>query len=221
MGERIAIIGGTAGIGYSIAVRLAKIGKSIVIGSRFQWKAEEAAKTINSMFKEVCADGAVNRKAASEAEIVILTVPFKAQVEIAENISDCLKPNSILIDVTIPIKRSEDGFFSLIRLKEGSAAERLRKIIPEDVSLIASFKNISQYIIDRLDYIPKPSILLCGDSMEAKKKVVNLIDEMGGEPVDCGPLSNAFLLEALGVLMVNIESISRRNAYVRFEKLPD
>ncbi|MBS7611109.1 NADPH-dependent F420 reductase [Candidatus Bathyarchaeota archaeon] len=221
MGENIAIIGGTAGVGYSIAVRLAKIGKSIVIGSRFQWKAEEAAKTIKNTLKEAYVEGAVNHDAVSKAEIVILTVPFKAQVEIAEGIRDFLKPNSILIDVTIPVKRSEDGFFSLIRLKEGSATERLRKIIPENVSLVASFKNISQHVIDSLDYAPKPSILLCGDSMEAKKKVVNLINEMGGEPVDCGPLSNAVLLEALGVLMINIESVSRRNIYVRFEKISD
>ncbi|MEM3104609.1 MAG: hypothetical protein QXD69_03785, partial [Candidatus Bathyarchaeia archaeon] len=78
-------------------------------------------------------------------------------------------------------------------------------------------KNISQHVINSMDYTLKPSILLCGDSMEAKKKVANLINEMGGEPVDCGPLSNAILLEALGVLMINIESITRRNIYVRFE----
>ncbi|MEM2238781.1 MAG: NADPH-dependent F420 reductase [Candidatus Bathyarchaeia archaeon] len=217
MEERIAIIGGTAGIGYSIAVRLAKIGKNVVIGSRFRWKAEEVAKNIENMLRGVHVEGAVNYDAVSKAEIVILTVPFKAQVEIAEDIRDFFKSNSILIDVTIPIKRSEDGFFSLIRLKEGSATERLRKIIPENVSLVASFKNISQHVINSMDYTLKPSILLCGDSMEAKKKVANLINEMGGEPVDCGPLSNAILLEALGVLMINIESITRRNIYVRFE----
>lgn len=215
----IAVIGGTAGIGYSIAVRLAKIGKNVIIGSRFQEKAEEIARNIRSILVDAHVEGTVNHEATSKADIVILTVPFKAQMEIVENIKNFFKPNSILVDVTIPVKRFEDGFYSLIRLKEGSATERLRKIIPENVDLVASFKNVSQYVIDRLDYLPKPSILLCGDSNEAKEKIKTLILEMGGEPVDCGPLSNASLLEALGVLMINIERIGRYNLYVKFEKL--
>jgi len=40
----------------------------------------------------------------------------------------------------------------------------------------------------------------CGDDAEAKSIVASLISEINLDPIDCGPLSNAVLLDGLGML---------------------
>jgi len=44
------------------------------------------------------------------------------------------------------------------------------------------------------------SAFYCGDDAEAKSIVASLISEINLDPIDCGPLSNAVLLDGLGVL---------------------
>ncbi|MHA1835109.1 MAG: NAD(P)-binding domain-containing protein [Candidatus Baldrarchaeia archaeon] len=46
MAEKIAVIGGTGDLGFGLALRWAKAGKHIIIGSR---KEEKAKKTVEKM----------------------------------------------------------------------------------------------------------------------------------------------------------------------------
>jgi|GEM_PF-6304134 len=46
MTEKIAVIGGTGDLGFGLALRWAKAGKHIIIGSR---KEEKAKKTVEKM----------------------------------------------------------------------------------------------------------------------------------------------------------------------------
>lgn len=214
----MAVIGGTAGIGYALALRLARSGKSVLIGSRFAWKAEKAAKAIEEEVKGAYVRGLLNPEAAAKADIVVLAVPFKAQLTIFESIKASLKPNTVLIDVTIPLEQTSNGC-RLLRVEEGSATERLLKLLPEDIDLVAAFKNVSEYVLKSPSQTLDCDILLCGDSAEAKKKVITMIEEIGARAVDCGPLANSHLLEALGVLMINLETLHKRHICVKFKKL--
>ncbi|MCD6443579.1 NADPH-dependent F420 reductase [Candidatus Bathyarchaeota archaeon] len=218
MENPIAIIGGTAGIGYALALRLARAGREVIIGSRFPWKAEYAARTLEEKAGKAHVTGFKNPEAAAKADIVVLAVPFKAQINIFEGIKDALRPNTVLVDVTIPLKRSKNGC-RLIRLKEGSATERLLRLLPENVDLVASFKNVSEHVLKDLSQPLDCDILICGDSDEAKKKVMEVIEDIEARPVDCGPLANSYLLEALGVLMINLEILHRYHVCVKFKRL--
>ena len=46
------------------------------------------------------------------------------------------------------------------------------------------------------------SMFYCGDDEEAKAAVKYLIEATGMDPIDCGPLNSARLLEPMAVLMM-------------------
>ncbi len=85
----IAIIGGTGPEGSGLALRWAKAGEKVVIGSR---SAERAAATASAIIENarvapgaparaIEISGAENSEACASADIVVLTVPFEAQAE--------------------------------------------------------------------------------------------------------------------------------------------
>lgn len=49
-----------------------------------------------------------------------------------------------------------------------------------------------------------PTVFVCGDDEEAKRTVAALIEDIGAQPVDAGPLSAARLIEPAMMLVVSI-----------------
>ena len=85
----VAILGGTGGLGTGLARRWAEAGYQIIIGSRSQDKAEEAAVDLRALMQARGA-GVVqvlamdNIAAAQTADIAALTVPFAHHASTAE-----------------------------------------------------------------------------------------------------------------------------------------
>jgi len=50
----------------------------------------------------------------------------------------------------------------------------------------------------------KPVMFYCGDDKDAKSKVKPLIDELGFEAVDAGPLAQARTLEPFALLWISL-----------------
>nr|MBA2419776.1 NAD(P)-binding domain-containing protein [Thermoleophilaceae bacterium] len=75
--EPVPIVGGTGALGFGLAARWAKAGVPVVIGSREEDRAQEAAGRI----ADGEAHGLENSEAARQGPIVILTVPFRNQSE--------------------------------------------------------------------------------------------------------------------------------------------
>src|SRR5690606_28816315 len=78
----IAVIGGTGAEGSGLAFRWAAAGYAIILGSR---SAEKAAQSAAELAAKLPADagsihGAANADAAAAAEIIVLSVPYDAQV---------------------------------------------------------------------------------------------------------------------------------------------
>ena len=74
--RRIAVIGGTGALGGGLALRWAERGHKVVIGSRSEQKAIDAAEAISSSVGKDSVTGANNLAAAAAADIVVLTIPF-------------------------------------------------------------------------------------------------------------------------------------------------
>ena len=82
----ISLLGGTGDLGTGLATRLLKAGYKVIIGSRTLEKAQHAERSLGKNTK-----GLLNKDAALQGEIIILTVPFAHQregsaAEIAQNI---------------------------------------------------------------------------------------------------------------------------------------
>ena len=76
--NKIAIIGGTGAEGLGLAMRFAKAGQDVLIGSRSQERAEEAARKVKEALPEATVEGLLNAEAVEPAEVVFLTVPWDA-----------------------------------------------------------------------------------------------------------------------------------------------
>jgi len=205
----VSIIGGTHGLGHGLAMRLAKANWKVIIGSRKLEKAQRISKEIaETLGGKANVIGYENSRAASEADIVVFAVPFEAQETISEQIKGSLKPGTVVIDVTVPVTKIENRF-ALIELEE-SASEKLRRLLPDYVDVVAAFKNVPAKALERISEPLNCDVIVCGDSEKAKKRVFKLIEAIeGARAVDGGSLKNARLLEALSVLLINLCVIHR------------
>src|SRR5579871_3768286 len=82
----IAVLGGSGAEGGGLAIRWAHAGHNVIIGSRTAERAQEAAERISKHAGKPVA-GFANREAAAKAEIIVLAVPYAAQVSTATEVA--------------------------------------------------------------------------------------------------------------------------------------
>ena len=200
MPRSIAIVGGTGAEGFGLATRLARAGARVIIGSRDLAKAQAAAARIPG------AEGRLNPDAASEAEIVILTVPLAAQIAILKSIRGSFRPGAILVDATVPLEAAIGGRASrALTLWSGSAAQQAAQHVPDGVAVVAAFHTLSAEVLAQIDHPIDSDILICGDNADAKTAVREVIALLpGARAVDAGPLENARLIETLAALLISL-----------------
>jgi NADPH-dependent F420 reductase len=88
---KIAILGGTGEQGPGLALRWAKAGEEVIIGSRQQEKGEKVAVELNQELGKDLLRGTDNVTAAAAADVVVLTVPYSAHVSTLESVKAQLK----------------------------------------------------------------------------------------------------------------------------------
>lgn len=197
--KRIAILGGAGKEGGGLALRWANAGHRVIIGSRDLPRAWEAAKEINEKTGRDNASGAVNIDAASQADIVVLAVPFSAQRATVEAVADALQ-GKILIDVTVPLVPPK---VSRVQLPGGgSAVEAIQKMLGEGVRVVSAFQNISAHHLTHLDATIDCDVLVCADDAEAADYVVGLAKEIGLGAWNAGVLANSVVSEALTSVLI-------------------
>jgi len=194
----IAIIGGTGAEGGGIALRLAKAGHRVLIGSRDAAKAKAAAGELAAVAGAVIA-GDGNRAVASAAELVILTVPYAAQRPTVEEIRDVLA-GKILVDATAPLVPPR---VNRVQLPEGgSAVAAIQALLGEQVRVASAFQNVSAEKLRHLDQPVDCDVLVCADDAPARQAVIDLIATMEMRGIDGGPICNSAAAEALTSLLI-------------------
>jgi NADPH-dependent F420 reductase len=202
--EVVAVVGGTGAEGNGLALRFAKAGVRVLIGSRNPERAQAAAKTIAERTGATEITGHSNLEAASKAPIVILTVPLAAQVETLKSIRNSFAPGSTLVDATVPLEIALGGRLSrIISLWDGSAAQQAARLAPPGVSVVSAFHGLSAEALANLDHPIDCDALICGDSLEAKTAVSALAEKIPGvRAIDVGPLEHARYLESSAALLI-------------------
>ena len=197
--ETLAVIGGTGNIGYGLALRWSDAGHSVIIGSRTVAKAQSAAATLNEglVAEKIC--GLANSEAAAAADIVVLTVPFAAQISTLEQIREAVQ-GKIVIDVTVPLVPPKVG---RVQLPEGdSAALITQKVLGDNVRVISAFQNVGAKHLAELGHDVDCDVLVCGDDKDAREIVVRLATTAGLRGIHAGPLANSVAPEALTSVLI-------------------
>ncbi|PKL68924.1 MAG: NADPH-dependent F420 reductase [Methanobacteriales archaeon HGW-Methanobacteriales-1] len=206
---KVAIIGGTGDQGFGLALRFAKSGEKVLLGSRDIKKAENSVNVIHNMLKGEeldCIQGMTNQDAAAQGDIVILTVPLQAQKITLSSIKDYLE-GKILVDATVPLETCVGGKSTrYIDLWEGSAAERTAEILKDKNTIVVSaFNNVSSASLTNIKEDVKCDCLISGDDSESKAVVMELAEKIPGvKAIDCGPLENARIVEKITPLLINL-----------------
>ncbi len=206
---KIGIIGGTGDQGLGLALRFAKSGEEVIVGSRDVKKAENAVNVIENMLKsEDCPNikGMTNEETAKEADLLVLTVPLQAQMITLKSIKD-LMDGKILIDATVPMESCLGGSpVRYVNMWDGSAAERTASFLKDkDVRVVSAFNNISAASLTNIEKDIDCDCLISGDDTEAKKEAMDLAEKIPGvRAIDCGPLENARIVEKITPLLINL-----------------
>jgi hypothetical protein len=203
----VCIVGGTGALGFGLAVRLGCAGVPIVIGSRDAERAQEAVRRARERIPEGVFTGAENAEAVAEAEIVILSVPFRSHSETLTNLKQALSAEQhLIIDATVPLAAAVSGKATrTLGVWQGSAAQQAQEMVPDGVRVVSAFHTVSAALLTDLDHHLDEDVLVCGDKRADKAKVSELIDKITGlRAVDCGPLELARIVEQFTPLLISI-----------------
>ena len=198
--ETIAILGGTGDLGGGLARRWSRAGYTIIIGSRTLEKGQKAAADLLAEFPDLNVTGMENLDAATQADIVVLTVPFAHQVSTLEVVKPGLT-GKVLVDVTVPLVPPKVG---TVQMPEGgSAAQMAQDCVGDDVQVVSAFQNVGAQHL-REDHAIACDVLVTGNKRAARYKVIELVEAAGLKGWHAGPLANAAAAEALTSVLITI-----------------
>ncbi len=222
MAEPIPIIGGTGALGYGLAVRLARAGQSIVIGSRKPERALEATERLRKAVPGAEVEGLENGEAVKRGPIVFLTVPFRAQSETLTNLKEALAEGQLLVDCTVPLAAAISGKATrTLGVWQGSAAQQAQEMAPDGVTVISALHTVSAPALAGDEQLDE-DVLICGDRKADKGRVAALIELIDGlRAVNAGPLDQARIVEPLTALLIGINSRYKTHAGIKITGLPE
>ena len=218
----IPIIGGTGALGYGLALRWAKTGQAVTIGSRSAERAGEAASKLREALPEARVEGLVNEEAAQRGPVVFLTVPFRAQSENLNNLRPALRDGQLLVDCTVPLAAAVSGKATRsLGVWQGSAAQQAQEMVPDGVTVVSALHTVSAPVLGDLESELDEDVLICGDRRADKAKVARLVEAIAGlRAVNAGALETARIVEQLTPLLISVNSRYKTHAGIRVTGLP-
>jgi NADPH-dependent F420 reductase len=224
--DHVAVIGASGALGFGLALRLARTGVPIAIGSRDGARAVETAERARTIVPDGSFSAHENADAvrAIGAEgVVILSVPFRNQSETLANLKDALVAGQLLIDATVPLAATVGGKATrMLGVWQGSAAQQALEMAPEGVHVVSALHTVSAASLSDLEHPLTQDVLVCGDSRADKRRAAALIDRIDGlRCVDCGRLEMARTTEALTALLIAVNARYKAHAGIRVTSLPE
>ena len=209
----LAFLGGTGPEGRGLALRLALAGEEVVIGSRDESRAREAAEALTELAPQATITGDVNSVAAQHADLVFLTMPYEGQKPLLEQVAAHLA-GKVVVDVVAPLAVTK-GRARALPVEEGSAAMEAQRLLP-DSYVVAAFQNISASDLVVPDRALEGDVVVCSDHTEPKQQVMAMVRAIKNlRPVDGDGLENARYVENFTALLLNINRIYKAHSMIR------
>jgi 8-hydroxy-5-deazaflavin:NADPH oxidoreductase len=210
----VGVLGGTGPQGKGLALRWAKAGIPVIIGSRKTERAEATAEELRERAGVEHVTGKDNAGCAAEAGIVLVAVPWEGHDELLMSLRAELA-GKIVIDCVNPLGFDKQGPFPL-SVPEGSAAQQAEKLLP-DSRVTAAFHHVSAVHLEDLSLSTVDTdVLVLGDDRDATDQVRALADAIPGvRGVYGGRLRNAGQVEAFTANLIAINRRYKAHAGIR------
>ncbi|MEH6638419.1 MAG: NADPH-dependent F420 reductase [Porticoccaceae bacterium] len=197
----IAILGGSGDLGGGLAWRWARAGYGVVIGSRTQEKAEQAATELNNEGLPQPVQGMSNEAAAKAGYVVVMTVPFANHQGTLESVKEVIQ-GKVFVDVTVPLVPPKVG---TVQLPEGgSAGAMTQDFLGDEVKVVSAFQNVAAAHLTDASHDPDCDVLVCGNDKEACALVVELVEAAGMRGWHAGPIANSVVAEAMTSVLITL-----------------
>lgn len=219
----IAVLGGTGPEGYGLALRWARAGETVIIGSRDAKRAREAAaKIAATVGSNARISGDENSNACGAADLIVLTIPFEGHAALLKQIKPAIPAGSIVVDATVPLAASVGGRASrTLGVWQGSAAQQTAELVPQGVSVVAAFHNTSAEVLNS-DARVDCDVIVCSDDADAAATARALAAKIPGvRAIDGGKLENARILEQITALLIGLNIRHKGHSGIRITGLPE
>jgi 8-hydroxy-5-deazaflavin:NADPH oxidoreductase len=210
----VGVFGGTGPQGRGLALRWAKAGLKVIVGSRKLERAEETAAELRSLSGVQAITGLDNLETARQADVVLVAVPWEGHKALLESLREALA-GKIVIDCVNPLGFDKQGPFAL-PVEEGSAAQQALALLP-DSRVTAAFHHVSAVSLEDLSVSSMDSdVLVLGDDREATDLVRALAETIPGfRGIYGGRLRNAHQVEAFTANLIAINRRYKAHAGIR------
>lgn len=193
---KIGVIGSGI-VGQTLANGFLKHGYEVMIGTNDKRKHEElkgktGGKARVGSFEDVAQFG----------EIIVLAVKGTAAEDALKSAGMTNLKGKTIIDATNPIADAPpiNGVLKFFTSLDGSLMERLQKLAPL-VYFVKAFSCVGNALMVNpdLDGV-RPTMFICGNHVDAKKKVAEIVEQFGFEAEDMGGVEAARAIEPLCIL---------------------
>jgi predicted dinucleotide-binding enzyme len=180
---------GSGNIGSTVARLALAAGHDVVMSN------SRGPDTLTELVSDLGehARAATAAQAAEAGDVVVVTIPFKNYSEVpAEALA-----GKVVID-TMNYYPQRDGQYAALDSQTTTSSELLQAHLPAS-RVVKGFNNI---FFQHLRDLPRPTgsadrsaLAIAGDDAEAKRTVTELLDELGYDTVDLGPLSEGWRMQ--------------------------
>jgi NADPH-dependent F420 reductase len=215
---KIGILGGTGKEGAGLALRWAKAGHEIVIGSRDASRAAAKATELARQVPQARVSGLANRDVAVTAEVLVLTLPAEGLAATLPEIREACR-GKVVISTVVPLTFGRARLFT--PPPEGSSAEESQELLGPEARVVAAFHHIAAHELTAGEQAIDCDLLLCGADREAKKTAAQLGTALGLRAIDVGPLTNAGPVEGITALLATVNRRYKlKNSGIKITGLP-
>lgn len=217
---KIAIFGGTGDLGRGLAITLAAAGHEIIVGSRSQERAEQAAAELEAALPEGTYVPMENVEAAKAAELAIVSVPHEGIEATIPPLAAALA-GKIVVSVVNAIDFGKNGAIAVTSLPGGSMAQRIQELAP-DSNVVVAYNNLPAAALQHRERI-EADVLVVGKGKAARDAVIELTEAAipGVRALDCGVLANALIIEGMTAVIIQLNRRYKGEASIRIEGLAE
>lgn len=203
---KISIFGGTGDLGRGLAICFAAAGHEIVVGSRSQERADQAAAGLREALPTGTFTPMENVEAAKAGEVAIVSIPWEGIDQTIPALAEALA-GKVVISVVNALKFGKAGAIAVQgeELPGGgpSCAHRIQELAPE-ARVVVAYNNLPAAGLQARHNLDA-DVLVCGKSKSAREEVIALTQDLPGcRGLDAGPLANAIVIEGSTALIINM-----------------
>ena len=194
---RIGILGSGL-MGGKLGTLFSRAGHEVVFSyARSRKKLEQLARDAGGV-----ARAGTPREAAREGDALLLGVHWSRVNDVLRQAGDL--SGKLIVSCSLPMNEEDT---ELVVGRTASGAEKLARKVPR-ARVVSAFGTVPSEVLfsvfEARNRAVRPSLVYCGDEVQAKNVAAALIRDVGFDPIDAGPLRVARYTEPFALLIARL-----------------